>query len=223
MATSEATQVTPLPLGVVIGKNLRRLRERVGLTQYEMAHGFRLRGLNWTRSQIAAVEAGNRETVDPGTWPLLAAFFGESLHALFEGDGYIRLLPGRCQTRSGYRAVLSGKPLPQLPPEDQIQIFDSEAKVIRQGDLQTTDRLDADVALAQRLSGLNVSLDEVLAAARGLFEGRTLTEERDRRVDALAAERGELMSVSEQRAHRGHITRELSARIEQVFFKSPEE
>jgi hypothetical protein len=51
-----------------------------------------------------------------------------------------------------------------------------------------------------------------MAAARQLYNGRTLTEERDLRVKVLAMDSP--MDIGEQQAHRGHITRELSKEIE---------
>ena len=43
-----------------IGQNLRRLRERAGLTQEAVAVGLQIRGYDITRSAVAKLEVGQR-------------------------------------------------------------------------------------------------------------------------------------------------------------------
>ena len=43
-----------------IGNNIRRLRERAGLTQEQVSANLQLRGCDITRSAIAKIEAGQR-------------------------------------------------------------------------------------------------------------------------------------------------------------------
>jgi hypothetical protein len=56
-----------------------------------------------------------------------------------------------------------------------------------------------------------VSTAAVIMAARRTW-GRTLTEERDRRVAALGG-----MDMGGRQAHRGHLTRELALEIETML------
>lgn len=185
------------------------------MTQYEIAFSYQRTGVGWTRSQVAAFEAGNRPKVDIGLLVPLASTFGVPITDLFEGDGYLLLGPGLCQTRKGFREALSGTPVHRLDRDDQPMFFDPEKKkTLRHADLRSPREMPADIDLAKRL---DVDVREVLRVAREMFNGRTLTEERDRRVEMLESESGETMGSSGRQAHRGHITRELTERITAVL------
>lgn len=225
MATSEATPVvvhwrgdgspvlaTPRQLGAVVGENLRQLREERRWTQHELARHLQRDGLKWTRSQVAATEAGNRASMDVGTLENLAGSLGVAVADMFTGDGYVFLTSTTCQTLAGLRAALSGTPPSGLPPTDQVIVFGEEALRLRRDETLSRAGLEADATLAKRLG---VDVAAVADVARRLFDGLTLTEERDRRADALTRDGEEPMSLGEQQAHRGHITRELSQLIEQ--------
>lgn len=204
VATSETTAQ---PLGVVIGENLRHYRERMRWTQHEMARHLQRNGLNWARAQVAAIEAGNRESVSFEAMVVLAAAMGSGLAGLFNGEGIVQLTPDTRQTREGLRALLSGPINMDLEPWKQLQLSKQAAQL----------RYEADSALAKRLG---VTAHEVMTVSCSLFNGRTLTEERDLRVKVLLDD--ETMSIREQQAHRGHITRELSAEIEKALKKGEE-
>jgi transcriptional regulator with XRE-family HTH domain len=205
MSTPEATALT---LGQVIGENLKRHREGMRWTQHEMARHLQRNGLNWARGQVAAIEAGNRESVSFEAMVVLAAALGVSLAGLLAGDGDVQLTPDTRQTRAGLRALVAGPLDMDLDPWDRVQVGQRAAQL----------RYEADLALAKRLG---VSAQDVMTAARGLFNGRTLTEERDLRVKVLTLD-DETMSIREQQAHRGHITRELSAEIEKALQRGEE-
>lgn len=72
------------PLGVVVGANLRRLRVQHRMTQHEMARHLQQRGLTWTRSQVAAIEAGKRASIGLGPVAVLASALGVRLTELFK-------------------------------------------------------------------------------------------------------------------------------------------
>jgi hypothetical protein len=74
-------------------------------------------------------------------------------------------------------------------------------------------RFTADEELAKRI-GLDPSL--VIKATESLFNGSTLTEERDRRVRHMGGQ----YSMQERQAHRGHITRELSLTVVEELERS---
>jgi transcriptional regulator with XRE-family HTH domain len=155
----------PSGAGLVVGENLRRIREQRRWTQEEMAHHLRQWGLGWSRAYLAAYEAGHRDGIDVAVVSVLSAALGVPL-----GDLY-------------------------PPPAGRRHV--------------ATERQEADAALAER-RGLPVQ--HVMAVARRIYEGRTLTEERDLRVQTSSV--GESMSIGERQARRGHITRELAKEVE---------
>ncbi|SQD96285.1 hypothetical protein FMEAI12_3560030 [Parafrankia sp. Ea1.12] len=156
-------------------------------------------GLNWTRVRVAALERGDRETVDVGTLLLLADALDVSPGALFAGAGGVYLSATALQSREGVQRILSGAARRELPPEDRRQMVPAESGESRGS------AVDADAALAGRLG---VTARQVVDAASAIW-GRSLTEERDARVSALGD-----MPPGERQAHRGHITRELAQEIE---------
>jgi hypothetical protein len=184
-----------------------------------MARHLQRDGLKWARSQVAATEAGNRATIELGTLANLAGSLGVAVAELCAGGGHVFLTSSTCQTLAGLRASLAGTAPGDLPPGDRVTVIGPEALKLRHEETLTLAGLEADATLAKRLG---VELAEVAEAARALFEGRTLTEERDQRVNALQQASGEAMSLGEQQAHRGHITRELSQLIEQRLTKGKE-
>lgn len=198
MSTPEATA---LPLGKVVGENLKRHREEMRWTQHEMSQWLRRNGVNWSRAQIAAMESGAREGIDAGILVALAAALNIGITDLLLGEGDVLLSSDLLQNRQGVRSMLSGKLNGDLDPRDQA----------KPGFGAVEFRYEADLALAKRL-GVNVQ--DVLDVARDLYNKRTLTEERDLRVKVLAMDAGDAMDIGEQQAHRGHITRELSKEIE---------
>lgn len=204
MATGEATGEDKgaegvASVGTVVGENLRRIRETQKLTQHEAARRCQAVGLNWSRSRLADVERGFRETIDVGTLLLLATAFDVPVSELFAGDGLVQLATKGTQTRSGTRRLLSSRDTwRELPPKDQPE----SARV-------ADTAIEADAALADRLG---VSTTRVLDMATRIFRGLSLTQERDRRIAALGN-----LDTGERAAHRGHITRELGRLLEEVI------
>lgn len=192
-------------VGEVVGENLRRLRLARRWTQDTAAREFAAAGLHWNRTHLAALESGRRETVDAGTLVLLAAALDASVLDLCQGEGDVLLTPradaedyGVTSTRAQLRQWFSGE-------ESNIMIRGTQAGIdaVKRSEHQARSiPVEADRVLAERLGR---SVKDVIEAAEGLW-GRSLTEERDRRV----AELGEL-SIGERQARQGHITRELSA------------
>jgi transcriptional regulator with XRE-family HTH domain len=212
-ATGEATA-----LGAVVGENVRRLRKQRGLTQHELAQLWKRQGLNWARSKIAALEAGNRPRVDCAELVLMAAGLGVTAGELFEGAGEVHLSPyPRVVDRESLRSAFAGSPIDPIAgrwlPGPEREARDEHMR----GFLATVKPYpwdspsEADGELARRLG---VPTDVVVTAAMSIFDGRTLTEERDRRVTKLGQ-----LSMSERMAHRGHVTRELSTMVEDQISK----
>jgi transcriptional regulator with XRE-family HTH domain len=202
MSTHEETAL----VGHVVGENFRRLREAHGLTQAEAAMRLRHTGLRWSRSHVAALEAGNRESVDAGVLLLLAAALEVSERELFAGDGAVRLAPEAVVTRAWLRDRYT-----EGPAEEPVEISGQAVRAFLRdmepylGFEAAATPFQADAELAQRL-GLRP--EDVYRAAERLW-GRTLHQERDRRI----AEMGE-MPAAERRARRGHVTRQLAKELE---------
>ncbi|KLL10806.1 helix-turn-helix domain-containing protein [Protofrankia coriariae] len=189
-------------VGQIVGENLRRLREQWQWTQHEMAVTFQRHGLSWTRVRVAAIERGDRDTVDLGTLLLLSEAIGVAPAEFFAGDGDVRLSPQAVAPRAYVREQLSGTPS-HLRSTDLLVTIKPDNPNLGIRPITST---EADEALARRLGA---STQTVVMEALTLW-GHSLTDERDRRVRALGD-----MEPNERQAHRGHITRELSREIEQ--------
>ncbi|MCW2911983.1 MAG: hypothetical protein JWN52_51 [Actinomycetia bacterium] len=141
---------------------------------------------------------------------LLASSLGVAVPDLFAGDGYVLLTPEVCQSREGLRAAFSGLPPSEYNQLHHAVVVGGKALQLRHQEVQKLAGLEADEALAKRLG---VDVQEVATVAWEMFDGLTLTEERDRRAEVIVTEGAEPMGIREQQAHRGHITRELSTEI----------
>lgn len=199
--------------GAVVGENVRRLREAAGLTQTEAARLLQATGFpSWTRSQIAALEAGNRESVDAGTLVMLATAFSVRVSDLFAGDGGVLFSDEVGLTREMLRYAYSGgDELGKAGWTRTGRALASWIEMYASGAISIEDApapFQADAELAVRLG---ISPNAVIDTARNLW-GRTLHEERDHRVSQL----GEIPSA-ERRARRGHVTRQLAKEIEEAL------
>jgi len=194
-----------------VGENLQRLRERARLTQHELARLLLNRGVPWTRSKIAAVEAGERPNLSFTDVLVLANTFNVEVAELVAGDGDTALSPHVALPRAAVRDLVRG-----LSVLGGADAWDSErrhelsrlASMRADGDVRKTAQFrasEADQALASRLE---IPATTIIATAMQLWH-RTLTEERDRRVAELGDK-----EVNERQAYRGHITRELSQQIQ---------
>ncbi len=186
-------------MGAVVGDNLRRLREQSRLTQYEAAHLVKQYGLRWSRSKIAAIEAGERSTVSLADVLLLALAFRVSITEFFEGDGDVMLAEHLGPVpRDWAIAIMQGNhPPPEITRQQATEREHHDVEHLFatiDAFARGPDAIEADHALARRLG---VPVDDVVRVARSMW-GRTLTDERDARVVELGA-----MRTAERQAHRG--------------------
>lgn len=199
-------------IGQIVGRNLAQLREKQKQTQQEAAVFLRTEGLAWTAANIASIESGRRETIDVGTLTVLAYAYRVPLSRLFEGEGYMRLAAEVTVHLGSYRAWLDGTDL-----EGRQGLVRTNPLILELTGLAARKHIEAmpadsrfsfraDAELADRL-GLEPK--DVYQAAERLWDGRTLHEERDRRL----AELGE-MTPNQRRTRRGHITRQLAKELE---------
>ncbi|MEU8275719.1 helix-turn-helix domain-containing protein [Microbispora bryophytorum] len=199
-ATDEET--APL-LGHVVGENLKRLRATAGLTQQQAARLLQANGVRWSRSHVAAFEAGDREVVDVGVLTLIARAFEVPPAELLDGDGPIRITPEATWTRAALREMLTaGETDEALTLIGQALRMAVEAAG---GEHVLVNPLQADIDLAMRMG---VRPELVTQAAERLW-GHPLQAERDRRLAEM-----EPMTEAQRRTRRGHITRKLTREIE---------
>jgi transcriptional regulator with XRE-family HTH domain len=188
--------VANAPLSQVVGFRLRELREMVGMTQDHVARAAQRLGFEWSRSSVAALEAGDRD-LSAAEFLALPYILDEAARVSLPtaevafGASLAELLSPRRQERLALSDNLSlapkqvsewlGETTPKLTPRrlnDEQTIGEAEHKAAR--------RLGIDVA---RLHGLALDV-----------WGRSLTAERDARL----ANRDDVQPQT-----RGHVTREL--------------
>jgi transcriptional regulator with XRE-family HTH domain len=194
-----------VPVGEVIGRNVKRLREERALTQHELAHLWQRRGLNWARSKLSALESGGRPTMSVGELVAIAAAFGVPLSELFQGppSGRVALSPTGAEVAGPSLAAFFGG---AATITTNIGSEAHKKEMARLEAMPERRPAQADIELAQRLG---VPARDVVLAAMQAFDSLTLTEERDRRVARMGSS-----TAPERQAHRGHVTRELAAIVE---------
>ena len=69
-----------------IGNNIRRLRERKGITQELLATHLQLKGLDITRSAVAKIEVGQRH-IYPDEIVVIKRVLGVSYDEIFDYEG----------------------------------------------------------------------------------------------------------------------------------------
>lgn len=191
-----------------VGERLREWRETLGVRQEEVAWEAREYGLDWKAATVGVIETGRRNVSvqELLVLPLIVAGFPHDQQEHFARPGYFLgpfagLLegPGSGEPNDALRTLaLQASSLDD--PEDPIIVW-------AQG--------EAERNAARTLSeGENMSLSpyDVARLARDLW-GRSLSDERDAR--AMERARGDATARSLQ-AHRGHVTRELIAELEEA-------
>ena len=196
-------------LDQVVARNLERIRSTAGWSQDEVAsRGWRI-GLPWTRSTITALEGGRR-SLSISELVLLALTLETSVTELLAGRGYVELGDGSELPLTDVRDVLGGD-------RDMAAV----RKRIRQGRHQKYQRAMQAVsgeAEQKAARSLGVTSQTIAEAAFDLW-GRSLTEERDAKVDK---EGPNLASARSVQALRGHVTRRLVSEIEALITDNPD-
>jgi hypothetical protein len=192
------------------------------MSQDQLARLARERGLSWSRSSVAAIEAGNK-TLGISELVLLTLALGLRIDAFLEGDETIPLDNGAELALRDVRSILAGKP-PLLAEEEELPEYPDVTlrrylrwrKGGRSGKPEV-DRLFRRVALAgngeaEQKAARNLCLDpDVLSAMAFQMWGRSLTDERDVQVELAEHD---LESPQSIRALRGHITRKLLEQLD---------
>ena len=199
----------PQTLDQIVGANLRRLRDRDGITQDQVARLLRHKGMPWTQPVVAALEAGTK-TLD--VMELYALTLVAPLEELLAGSRSVRFgttevpldvvratfIKRSHGERTARPGALSPKNAAELPT-----FFDA----VWAGN-------DAERKAARRLG---VDPVEVVNAAYELW-GQSLTEKRDAVVEATAPPD---ISPRTRQAFRGRVTRTLLNDIRQALHGVP--
>jgi transcriptional regulator with XRE-family HTH domain len=188
----------PPTLGQVIGRNLRAVRKERNWRQDDLAGYLRaIVGFNWTRSTITHIESGQRslDVAEFAGMLVNLGLLGVSATQLLRGSGFVEL-GDAAVSLSELRRAFAGDPFRvDVRRHIAIAVEDTdEAELASRGDTEQN--------VAARLGSDPLRVSE-LAFERW---GRSLTDERDARVDDLAPKRATSRTLQ---ALRGHVTRKL--------------
>lgn len=232
-------------LAQVVGTNLKRARERGGLSQEDVARAARDFGFSWSRSVIAAIEGGRRE-LEAGELLLLPAVLdlamledGPTLAELIrspdDNPTMIEVIPGAAFDDDVLGRLLSGEHIVPGLQNFEAVIPLTRASMAKAGDdfkrlkeyrrwwpqaqigvLQLAERAAAGDAEQKAARRLGVPAVAVSVLAFRSW-GRSLTAERDARVSSNT--QGDA-SRRQLQALRGHASRllldELRQRVDEM-------
>jgi transcriptional regulator with XRE-family HTH domain len=230
--------VSPTPLSTAVGERLRAIRREQGLSQDELVRTLReIGGLGWNRSTIAKLEGATRELGLEEALLICAALqirladLAPSRGAVGLGDGPVSaaavegflsgrsakntLLPELVRPRARKAAREITRQLNALyePHRDACERIYGAAvpgAVI-------LDAISASKGDAERKAADKLSVDPlVLAVGAAKLWGRSLTEERDRRI---SYQTNDDVSPRTKQALRGHTTRQLLTELRQHLDK----
>ena len=191
------------PLREVLAVGVRTARLNLGLRQEDAATRLRSLGLtSWIRGTVAQAEVGARRLTLEELMVLAIAYETTPVGLVAGEDGaLVELTPDAQITVADLRALLSNQPVSVQPRARRKGVAEAARERLKVGQARSGEASDADRHAARRLG---MSLEEATAAAFKRW-GRTLAEERDRRLAERAAE----LSPRQLQALRGHTTREL--------------
>lgn len=204
-----ASKYEPPRLGQVVGTNLERIRNIESWSQDDVAaRGWRV-GLPWTRSTVAAVEGGRR-AIELGEVVLLALTLNRTVTELLAGTGVARLGDGSDISLSDIRQIVT-----RDARRAQKAVVDVKHRIYATRN-QAYDRvmLSAGGEAEQKAARKLGVTPQVIAEAAYTLWRRSLTEERNVRVEAKAADPD---TARKSQARRGHITRVLVREIESLL------
>jgi transcriptional regulator with XRE-family HTH domain len=198
---------TPRPSRDILVGGARAAREHLGLRQEDAAKRLRELGLaSWLRGTVAQVEVGARRLTLQEFFAL-AIMYETTPAALIGGEDedLVALTTTTAICAGDLRSLLSGQVITADRLRPGTSIGSTRAAVGRAvaGGSTGSDIGEAERYVARRLG---VTVEHVNDAALARW-GRSLSEERDRRV----AEPAEGASPRQLQALRGHVTRELLA------------
>ena len=183
---------------VVIRRNLRRLRTKLGWRQEDLALKARARGLKWSASTVTAIEIGRRP-VSAGELLLLPTLLHVPMTELVSANkDEVADVDGVLVTKAALDQIARGRPLEEQESEFFVTLPSGEASAT-----------EAERKAARNLSeatNSTITVPDLIAMARRRWEGRRLDEERERRLKTTRR-RGSLAR------QRGHITSQLQKEL----------
>jgi len=196
-------------LGAVVGRNVRRIREERLITQGELGDLWKAHGLNWARSKISALESGHRPQISAAELFLMAVSLQVTVPGLLAIEGLIRLEP--------YDVDMEANQAMQLLAGDQSQskLVWSWAEGTSTDDSWkqlSTNSGESEAATARWAKLFNMDAPLFIDFTRRVFDGLTLTEERNRQLEGLGD-----VTFQQRTALRGHVTRRLLGQLEQFL------
>ncbi|MDQ4149937.1 MAG: helix-turn-helix domain-containing protein [Actinomycetota bacterium] len=228
-------------LGQLLGEHLKQIRREQDLGQEDVARRANTVGLPWSRETVQAFENGGRKSVTVEELILLSYAFGVEPSDWFVGKGWAQLTPDARASLGVIRTMLAGSPTEQWTRINErmwdIPEFKSapgiigaqfeklnerlrRAKEVLGPDATTETAIKAVEAAAGKAEvkaahKLRVDpLDISLAAFR--MWGRSLTQERDRRVSEAIRS----VTLRSLQTTKGRVTRillkELAPRLQQL-------
>jgi transcriptional regulator with XRE-family HTH domain len=214
----------PEPLNALFGTAIQRIRLELDLSQDDVARECRKRGLTWARSTVAVLEAG-RKSLQLSEALVLADVLGRPLSGfLYEADPVDEvaitsslvggladvqaLIDGGWEFEGRELKIKVGKRISsraRTPRADVMGRLPNLAKYLSESELLAVARLTRSEAELRAAHTLGITPAEVSVAAHGLW-GRSLIEERERRVSEMDEAEAPLRNL---RGYRGHVTRGL--------------
>jgi len=207
MDTDTNTETKSLP--AVIGANYQAIRTGKGITQEAVASHARRLGLKWPTSKVGDFEKGRSEspfsTVLTALQALQDAIGPEAqvtLSDLVTLDGPVALTPSFCPTGTEVAAVTSGEAWTYDAGRVMVSGHGALTGATDGGGPDMEDmRRRSDLTEARICKRLKISGDDLIRLSWRLWEGRTFSEERDRRAVSPA--------------RRAPVSRELRAQLEE--------
>ena len=223
-----------------IGRRIRELRQDLGLRQDNVAQGARDVGLPWTQGTVAAIERGGRALALEEFFLLPLALWHASERATGIGqwlaladllpanDEWVRLTNRTRACVVALRDLLVGRhPDSQQPfsgefegpssdrvadPDRAMQARGRLARLWPSASWRDLDRASqAAAGEAERKAARKLSVPPVVISVAAYARwGRSLTEERDRRVAERVSKGASARTVQ---ALRGHVSRALLAEL----------
>lgn len=212
------------PLATALGQEIKALRERAGLRQEDVARAASAMGLDWSRSSIAALETGRRD-LSAGELLLLPLVLRLALGLdrlevsdLLPGDrAMIEVAEGAHLSAGQLRRLLAGHASDVDP--GLVVTADAAETAAAMVAVSLEHPLGAGEAERKAAARLNRPMIMILLASYRRW-GRSLTDERDRRLAEAVSERAKPRTVQ---AIRGHITRALLDELGPDVVKMPKE
>lgn len=196
----------------VVGANFRRIRTEHGVTLGQVASHARRVGLRWNTAKVGDFERGRSRSPFGDVLAAVLALdnaLGQgrplrgrprvTLADLVASSGYVGLTEGFAPAGDAVAAVCSGKPW-ELSAADTAETADVDALLalapapfgeygMRVCDVDDM-RRRSDVTETRTARRLGISPDDLMTLCWRLFNGRTYSEERDRRCAGNPARRG---------------------------------